>query len=50
LILIIAGKSVALVRDALIADRFGATYVADIYNFGIGIVYLFNYGKLWPYN
>jgi putative peptidoglycan lipid II flippase len=40
MILIIAGKSVALVRDALIADRFGATYVADIYNFGIGIVYL----------
>lgn len=40
IILIILGKILALVRDALIAAKFGATYVTDIYNFALGIVYL----------
>lgn len=40
MLLIIAGKILALVRDALIAAKFGATYVTDIYNFALGMVYL----------
>jgi len=40
MILIIAGKILALVRDALIAANFGATSVTDIYNFALGVVYL----------
>jgi integral membrane protein MviN len=40
MILIILGKVLALVRDALIAAEFGATYVTDIYNFALGMVYL----------
>lgn len=40
MILIIAGKIAALFRDSLIAAKFGATYVTDIYNVAIGIVYL----------
>lgn len=40
MILIILGKVLALVRDALIAAKFGATYVTDIYNFALGMVYL----------
>lgn len=38
--LIILGKVLALVRDALIAAQFGATAVTDIYNFALGVVYL----------
>ncbi|WP_315117520.1 murein biosynthesis integral membrane protein MurJ [uncultured Clostridium sp.] len=40
MLLIILGKFFAIVRDALVAAKFGATYTADIYNFSIGIVYL----------
>ncbi len=40
MVLIIAGKVLALVRDSLIAARFGASYVTDIYNFSLGFVYL----------
>ncbi|WP_050606728.1 murein biosynthesis integral membrane protein MurJ [Clostridium niameyense] len=40
MILIILGKVFALLRDSLIAAKFGATYITDIYNFGLGIVYL----------
>lgn len=40
MILIILGKILALIRDALIAAKFGATYTTDIYNFALGIVYL----------
>ncbi|WP_446897557.1 murein biosynthesis integral membrane protein MurJ [Clostridium sp. LBM24168] len=40
MILIIAGKILALIRDSLIAAKFGATYITDIYNFAIGMVYL----------
>lgn len=40
MLLIIVGKILALIRDALIAAKFGATYVTDIYNFALGIVYL----------
>ncbi|MCI1944319.1 murein biosynthesis integral membrane protein MurJ [Clostridium luticellarii] len=40
MLLIIGGKILALVRDALIAEKFGATYVTDIYNFSLGFVYL----------
>lgn len=40
MVLIILGKVLALVRDALIAAKFGATYVTDIYNFALGMVYL----------
>lgn len=40
MILIILGKVLALVRDALIAAQFGVTYVTDIYNFALGMVYL----------
>ncbi|MFL0194615.1 murein biosynthesis integral membrane protein MurJ [Clostridium sp. WILCCON 0269] len=40
MLLIIVGKILALVRDALIAAKFGATYTTDIYNFSLGIVYL----------
>jgi putative peptidoglycan lipid II flippase len=38
--LIITGKILGLVRDSLIAAKFGATYVTDIYSFALGIVYL----------
>jgi len=40
MVLIILGKILALVRDSLIAARFGATSVTDIYNFALGVVYL----------
>ncbi|HBC96337.1 MAG TPA: murein biosynthesis integral membrane protein MurJ, partial [Clostridium sp.] len=40
MILIILGKILALIRDSLIAAKFGATYTTDIYNFALGIVYL----------
>ncbi|AYD39806.1 murein biosynthesis integral membrane protein MurJ [Clostridium fermenticellae] len=40
MIFIIFGKLFALVRDSLIAAKFGATYITDVYNFGLGIVYL----------
>ncbi|MBP1743671.1 MAG: integral rane protein MviN [Firmicutes bacterium] len=40
MVLIILGKVLALVRDALIAEQFGATAVTDIYNFALGVVYL----------
>ena len=40
MILIILGKILALVRDSLIAAKFGATYITDIYNFALGVVYL----------
>ncbi|WP_411678906.1 murein biosynthesis integral membrane protein MurJ [Clostridium thailandense] len=40
MVFIILGKVLALIRDALIAAKFGATYVTDIYNFALGIVYL----------
>ncbi|WP_123054307.1 murein biosynthesis integral membrane protein MurJ [Clostridium sp. JN-1] len=40
MIIIVLGKLFALIRDSLIAAKFGATYVTDIYNFGLGIVYL----------
>lgn len=40
MVLIILGKILALVRDALIAAKFGATYVTDVYNFALGLVYL----------
>jgi len=40
MILIILGKVLALIRDSLIAAKFGATYVTDIYNFSLGVVYL----------
>ncbi|KRU25568.1 integral membrane protein MviN [Clostridium sporogenes] len=40
MLLIILGKIFALVRDSLIAAKFGATYITDIYNFSLGIVYL----------
>ncbi|AKA71919.1 murein biosynthesis integral membrane protein MurJ [Clostridium scatologenes] len=40
MILIILGKVLALIRDSLIAAKFGVTYVTDIYNFALGIVYL----------
>lgn len=36
----IIGKFLAVIRDSLVAARFGASYTADIYNFSIGIVYL----------
>lgn len=40
MVFIILGKVLALVRDALIAAKFGATYITDIYNFALGMVYL----------
>lgn len=40
MLFIIGGKVLALVRDSLIAAKFGATYVTDIYNFALGMVYL----------
>lgn len=40
MLFIILGKIFAIIRDALVAAKFGATYTADIYNFSIGIVYL----------
>lgn len=40
MILIIIGKVLAIVRDSLVAAKFGITYIADIYNFSIGMVYL----------
>lgn len=40
MIFIILGKIFALVRDSLIAAKFGATYITDIYNFALGMVYL----------
>lgn len=38
--LIIIGKILAFVRDALIAAKFGVSYATDIYMFSLGIVYL----------
>lgn len=40
MLLIILGKVLALIRDSLIAAKFGATYVTDVYNFALGMVYL----------
>ncbi|MCC9295904.1 murein biosynthesis integral membrane protein MurJ [Clostridium sp. WLY-B-L2] len=40
MLLIIGGKILAMVRDSLIAAKFGATYISDIYNFSLGLVYL----------
>lgn len=40
MILIVFGKLFALIRDSLIAAKFGATYITDVYNVGLGIVYL----------
>lgn len=40
MLIIIMGKILAIIRDSLVAAKFGATYTADIYNFSIGIVYL----------
>lgn len=40
MLLIIIGKVLALIRDALIASKFGASYITDIYMFAMGIVYL----------
>ncbi|AKN32505.1 membrane protein [Clostridium carboxidivorans P7] len=40
MVFIILGKVLALVRDSLIAAKFGANYTTDIYNFALGIVYL----------
>lgn len=40
MLFIIMGKVFALLRDSLIAAKFGATYVTDIYNFALGMVYL----------
>lgn len=40
MLLIIAGKVLALVRDALLASNFGASSATDIYNFAIGVIYL----------
>lgn len=40
MVLIILGKIFALVRDSLIAAKFGATYITDVYNVGLGMVYL----------
>lgn len=40
MILIILGKILALIRDALIAAKFGAGYITDTYNFSLGVVYL----------
>lgn len=40
MILIIIGKVLALVRDSLIAAKFGTTYITDVYTFSLGVVYL----------
>src|SRR3712207_4713358 len=40
MLFIIMGKVFALLRDSLIAAKFGATYITDIYNFALGMVYL----------
>lgn len=40
MLLIILGKVFALIRDSLIAAKFGATDITDIYNFSLGIVSL----------
>ncbi|MCY6370492.1 murein biosynthesis integral membrane protein MurJ [Clostridium ganghwense] len=40
IILIVLGKIMAFIRDALIASKFGATYVTDIYMFSLGTVML----------
>lgn len=40
MLFIILGKIFALMRDSLIAAKFGATYTTDIYNFALGMVYL----------
>ena len=40
MVLIILGKVFALIRDSLIAAKFGATYITDIYNVALGVVYL----------
>ncbi|MBM7870102.1 putative peptidoglycan lipid II flippase [Clostridium pascui] len=36
----IIGKVLAVIRDSLVAAKFGASDISDIYNFSIGIVYL----------
>lgn len=40
MVFIIAGKATALLRDSMIAEKFGATYISDIYNFSIGMINL----------
>lgn len=40
IVLTILGKAMAFVRDALIAAKFGATYITDVYMFSIGVVML----------
>ncbi|MCR1935242.1 murein biosynthesis integral membrane protein MurJ [Clostridium tepidum] len=40
MLLIILGKVFALIRDSLIAAKFGATNITDIYTFSVGIVSL----------
>lgn len=40
MVLVIAGKILAVLRDILIASRFGASYSTDIYMFSIGLIYL----------
>ncbi|MCY6483581.1 murein biosynthesis integral membrane protein MurJ [Clostridium aestuarii] len=40
IVLIILGKIMAFVRDALIASKFGTTYITDIYMFSLGVVML----------
>lgn len=38
--LIIIGKILAFVRDALIASKFGTSYASDIYSFSISMIFL----------
>lgn len=40
MIFVIIGKVLALIRDALVASRFGLSSSTDIYMFSIGLVYL----------
>lgn len=40
MILVIIGKVLALIRDSLVASRFGLSASTDIYMFSIGLVYL----------
>lgn len=40
MLFVITGKVLALIRDSLVAARFGTSHVTDIYMFSIGLVYL----------